>query len=779
MIGKTISHYKILEKLGEGGVGVVYKAEDTKLRRTVALKFLRPQAITGDEDKIRFIHEAQAAAALDNPNICTVYEIGETEGQTYISMAYIEGQSLKERIQSGSLELAAALDIAIQAASGLQAAHAKGITHRDIKSANVMITPEGQVKIMDFGLAKTVGATQMTKTGTTLGTAACMSPEQALGQPTDHRTDIWSLGVVLYEMLTGQVPFKGEYDPALMYSIVNESPKPVTSLRADVPLEVEQVVRKALTKDPEKRYQRAEDLIKELNELRENLDLLSKRGRMQLRLMRQRRRIMFGIVAAVAVVALIIAVIRYIPVGTQPIDSIAVLPLENLSGDPNQEYFADGVTEALITELSRIGALRVISRTSAMHYKETDKTLPEIARELDVDAVVAGSVLPAGERVRITAQLIGAVPERHLWSDNYDRDFGDILILSSEVAQAIAREIRIALTPEVEARLASVHSVNPEAHDLYLRGKYHYCKATKEGAEKANEYFQQAIKIDPDYARAYAMLALVYEFLWARGDLPLDEVKAKVETLVKKALEIDDTIAEAHMSLAVIRMRVGWDWVGAEKEFKRAIELNPSLVDARVAYAHHLMAMGRFEESVAEAKHALQLDPVSRMTNMSLAYIYRTTRQYDKAIAQYRRMTELEPNDPRPHTMLAWTYEAMERYEDAVRARKKSMTLWGAPPERIAALDSAYSKSGPKGYWMWLLESLKGLYDRNRCYTAVIYARLGDKDQAFAWLEKAYKEHDRLIYLMKVSPSYDLLRDDPRFQDLLRRMNFPENETQK
>ncbi|NIM18695.1 MAG: protein kinase [Candidatus Latescibacteria bacterium] len=789
MIGQTISHYRITEKLGEGGMGVVYKAEDTRLKRTVALKFLSPKLLANEPVKKRFLHEAQAAAGLTHPRICTIHEIHEADGHIFIVMEYIEGESLAEKIASGGpLPIEEALDIAVQVARGLAKAHSEGIVHRDIKPGNVLITPEGQAKVVDFGLAKLATQTRITRTGMAVGTVAYMSPEQAQGQEVDHRTDIWSLGAMLYEMLTGQLPFRGEAETAVLYSILNEAPEPVTSPRGDVPVAVEDIIEKALSKDPAKRHETTHELLAELETQREQITLGIKERRFRaLRKLRRRKRLAAGIVAG-AVVVLAIVLTQTFSGRDVAIDSVAVLPFDNLSGDAEQEYLSDGMTEALITELSKIGALRVISRTSAMLYKKADKPLPQMARELNVGAVVEGSVLRDGNRVRITAQLIGAEPERHLWADNYDRDFGDILILSSEVAQAIAHEIQVTLTPEEQVRLMSARPVNPEAHELYLRGKFHYFKYTKEELEKADDYFQQAIEIDPNYAQAYAGLAASIEFQAWAGHRPLEEAKTEIETLVRKALEIDDTIAEAYLALSGKRFFLDWDWLGGEEEMKRAIELNPGLSESHYEYAHYLAAMGRFEESIAEAKRALQLDPVSSLTNATLAFMYYFARQYDRSIKQYLQSTELAPNSARAYRALAWTYEATERYEDAVRAQQKAMTLQGNlegnPPEKVAAevaaLDSAYSESGPRGYWRWHLESLKGQYDSTPTYAAQYYAQLGDKDQALAWLERAYEKHAGRLYLLKVSPSYDPLRDDPRFQDLLRRMNFPlDNEIQK
>ncbi|MDH3216959.1 MAG: protein kinase, partial [Candidatus Krumholzibacteria bacterium] len=676
MIGQTISHYKILEELGGGGMGVVYKAEDTKLKRTVALKFLPPELTRDKDAKTRFIHEARGASALQHNNICAIHEIEETpDGRLFICMDCYEGETLKQKITRGPLQVEEAIDIASQVTAGLSEAHAAGVVHRDIKPANVMVTDKGVVKILDFGLAKLAGQTKVTKTGMTVGTVAYMSPEQARGDETDSRSDIWSLGVMLYEMLAGRLPFRGEVEPAMLYSILNEDPEPVTRTRGDVPIAVEDIIEKALAKERAKRYETMDELLSELETQRDHLTLGIKERRFRaLRRLKRRKRLVAGTVAVVVLVAAAVLT-QMFHTRSMRIDSIAVLPLENLMGDPEQEYFVDGMTEALITELYKIGALRVISKTSVMRYKDTDKPLPQIARELNVDAVVEGSVFRAGERVRITAQLIGAEPERHLWADNYDRDLSDILALFSDVAQAIAGEIRVTLTPQEQARLASVRPVNPEAQELYLRGKYHIYKSTKAGAKEAIDYFQQAIEIDPDYAEAYAMLAGGHLLLWYFGDLSPEQARSRVAPPLQKALQIDDLLPEAHYIMATIKHYLDWDWAGAETEFKRAIELNANLAENRSEYAWYLVATGRFEEAIAQAKRAVQLDPFSYWTNLTLASTYYYAREYDLAIAHWQQMIELELNVPTAYWWLARTYVQMGAYEDGVKTLQKSLTL--------------------------------------------------------------------------------------------------------
>jgi serine/threonine-protein kinase len=785
MIGQTVSHYRILEELGGGGMGVVYKAEDTKLKRVVALKFLPPELTRDKGAKTRFIHEARAASALQHNNICAVHEIDETpDGRLFISMDCYEGETLNEKIGRGPLPVEEAMEIVSQVASGLSEAHAAGMVHRDIKPANTMVTDKGDVKILDFGLAKLAGQTKLTKTGMTVGTVAYMSPEQARGEETDARSDIWSLGVMLYEMLAGGLPFRGEVEPAMLYAIMNEEPAPVTSIRRDVPVGVEDIIEKALAKEPVKRYETVDALLSDLETQRDRITLGIKERRFRaLRMLKRRRRLLMGTAAAVALVAAVVLV-QVFHKPTMRIDSIAVLPLENLMNDPDQEYFVDGMTEALIADLAKIGALHTISRTSVMQYKDARKPLPQIARELGVDAIVEGSVLREGNQVRITVQLIHASTDRHLWADHYDRELRDILALQSEVAQSIAHEIQVTLTPQEQARLASTRQVNPEAHELYLRGKYHYFKMGSESLAKADTYFQQAIQADSNCAEAYAGLAASYELQAWASLRPMAETKAGIESLVKKALEIDETLAEAYVALSGKRFYLDWDWLGGEETIKRAIELNPGLAEAHYEYAYYLAAMGRLEAAIAEARRAVQLDPVSDLMNGTLVNIYRLADQYDQAIAFCRQGSEMDPNTGWPYWGLVSLYEDLERYGEAADARKKAWTLSGSPPEevaaKIAALDSIWAASGAEGYRRWGLEKwkarLNGEYDRHPTWTAMYYASVGDKEQAFAWMEKAYAKRDGPLFSIQVQPMWDPLRDDPRFEDLVRRMNFPEIE---
>ena len=562
MIGTTISHYKILEKLGGGGMGVVYKAQDTRLDRPIALKFLPADLTRDTEARERFIHEAKAASGLQRNNICNIHDIEETkDGQLVIVMDCYEGETLKKKIERGPLTIEEALDLTVQVAEGLLKAHEKGIVHRDIKPANIMVTDDGVAKVLDFGLAKLARQTRLTKAGTTLGTFAYMSPEQTRGQQVDHRTDIWSIGVVLYEMLTGQLPFKGDYENAVVYSILNLHQVPITGLRTGVPAELERIVEKALAKNPAERYQHADDLVADLRTVKRQLET----GETASALVGQgevKKRPWF-LYAGLAVIAVLVirGVVLLITPARVPLDSIAVLPFRNLSADPEQEYFSDGVTEALIAELSRIQALRVISRTSVMRYKKTDKGLPQIAAELNVSALIEGSVQRVQDDVRITAQLVAVAPERHLWANTFTKSYGNILALQSEVAQAIAKEIKITVTPEEQQRLASARPVKPEAHEAYLKGRFFIDKFDESDIRKGISSFEQAIAADSSLALAYAGLAEGYDYLWSLGMMPSRDAFPKIKTWAMKALSIDGTLSEAYATIGDVEV-AEWNWQG-------------------------------------------------------------------------------------------------------------------------------------------------------------------------------------------------------------------------
>lgn len=539
--------YKVLKELGRGGMGIVYKAEDIKLKRAVALKFLPPELTRDPDARERFIQEARAASALDHPNICAIHEIEDTEaGQMYIAMACYEGESLKEKIARGPLEVEEATDIAIQIAQGLAKAHRKDIVHRDIKPANIMMTDEGVAKILDFGLAKLAGQVRLTRAGTTMGTVAYMSPEQARGEAVDHRTDIWSLGVVLYEMLTGELPFKGEYEQGLIHSILNDQLRRVTTVRKSLPPELERIIGKAMARDAAERYQHAHDIELDLKSLRKRIET-EKEDKKPAKPLSLKRKLSYAAGGLIVLLAILfLAKITIFKERQKPIDSIAVLPFQNLSADPEQEYFSDGMTDALLAELSKIKALRVISRTSVMRYKKAEKPLPQIARELNVTAIIEGSVQRAEDEVRITAQLVRAAPEKHVWANSFTKNFKNILALQSEVAQAIAKEIDITMTAEDRQRLTGSRPVDPEAHEAYLKGHFFIDKWTETDIRKGIAYFEQAIAKDPSFASAYTGLAEGYDNLCTLRLMPAKEGIQKIKELALKALSIDKSHAEAY-----------------------------------------------------------------------------------------------------------------------------------------------------------------------------------------------------------------------------------------
>jgi serine/threonine-protein kinase len=777
MIGKTISHYKILEKLGEGGMGVVYKAEDTRLRRTVALKFLSPEMTRDADAKRRFEQEARAAATLEHINVCNIYEIDETaDGQTYIVMACYDGETLKDRIHRGPLRLEEAIDIAMQIGEGLKEAHEKKLVHRDIKGANIMITSKGQAKIMDFGLAKLSGQTKLTKEASTIGTVAYMSPEQAAGKEVDHRTDIWSLGVLLYEMITGRLPFRGEYEPSVIYSILNENPEPVTGLRTGVPVELERIINKILKKTADERYQTVSDALVDLQAVKRTGSPERRKHRPGMRRPLKRYALLSG--ALLVMITLIVLGVRILFTGKiHGIESIAVLPLENLSDDPAQEYFVDGMTDALIAELAQISALRIISRTSVMRYKGTRKSLPEIAGEINVDALVEGTVLQSDGQVRITVQLVQANPEKHLWADNYVRDLQDVIQMQKEVARSIAHEIQVSVTRDEQARLLHVRTVNPEAHEAYLKGRYYFNQRTKDGFSKAIEYFNQAIGNDPDYAAAYAGLSDCYCVAPAYYLMVPAEAYPKAKAAAITALELDDNNPEANASLAGVKHNYDWAFSEAESLYKKAISLNPNFASAHQWYGELLTALGRSDEAMAEVERAHELDPFSPVINSVWGQTFFFARDYDGAIRQLRYTLELHPDFHMTYYLLSNAYSHKNMHEEAIKTAQKSKTI-SDNPLHIANLGYIYAKAGEKEKALEELRLMKNLPNQqlllHAATMAILYIGLGDQEMAFYWLERAFEQYDYLISFMNVNPQFDTLRSDPRFIDLLKRIGLRE-----
>jgi len=795
LVGRRIGHYEIISNIGRGGMGEVYLARDTSLDRRVALKLLPADFMTDAERVRRFTQEAKAASALDHPNLCAIHEVGQSSSFLYIAMQYVEGVTLRQLIGSRPLELDALLSISLQAADALAAVHDLSIVHRDIKSDNIIVTPKGQAKVLDFGLAKLTSSraradmseTELTRTGVVMGTPSYMSPEQARGERVDHRSDIFSLGVVIYEMATGEVPFKRKSSAETMNAVINEPHTPVAEINKEIPAELYAVIDRALSKEPADRYQRMGDMLSDLRQVGRAVGLLGpsdseaplipyvplgrRSGRRWMSAM-----VLLGLTLLVGL-GLWFFYLRPAPQPPLRIQSLVVLPLENLSGDPQQEYFADGMTDALIGDLAKIGALHVISRTSAMHYKGTKKSLPEIARELKVDAVVEGTVQRAGDRVGVRVQLIQASTDRHLWVETYERDLRDVLGLQSEIAHAIAREIQAKITSAEQVRLAGNRSVNRKAFDDHLQGRYLYWHMrTKENLEKAIEYFQSAISADPTYAPAYVGLADCYNLLGTEqiGALPPIEARRQAKEAVGTALELDSELAEAHAALGWVK-HFDWEWAAAEREFKLAIELNPNHANGHLFYAGFLASSGRLEEGIREVNRAQELDPFSLAISAQRGFILENARRYDEAIEQLRRVIAMDPNHYPAYWYLGHTYAADGQFNEAIAASERAAALSGRAPGSLGFLGLAYGLAGRKDEANKVLKELLEL--KRRRYVsppalANVYIGLGDKDQVFFWLEKAYQERSNYMAWMKVFPLHDPLRSDPRFDDLLRRIGL-------
>jgi serine/threonine protein kinase/tetratricopeptide (TPR) repeat protein len=794
--------YQIDELMGRGGMGVVYKAEDTKLRRVVALKFL-PEELAHDHQAVeRFQREARTASALNHPHICTIYDIDEHEGQHFLALEFLEGKTLREYLLAKRLGIDTIIDLGIQVSSGLEAAHAKGIIHRDIKPGNIFVTDSGQAKILDFGLAKLLperrpkagedvsagmptmtAEEQLTSPGAAVGTVAYMSPEQALGKELDTRTDLFSLGVVLYEMATGILPFRGDTSAALFDGILHKAPAPPNRLNPDLPEGLERIIDKALEKDREVRYQSAKEVRADLRRISAPVSAAAEKP-----FKPRRSRWQLAALASGFVVVLFLAIVFSLNIGgwrnrlvgsasPPAIRSLAVLPLDNLSGDPAQEYFADGMTEALITDLSKIGALRVISRTSVMQYKGAKKSIPEIARALKVDAVIEGSVLRAGDRVRITAQLIGAVPERHLWANSYDRDLRDILAVHSEVAQAIAREIKIAVSPEESSRLASFRQVNPEAYDDYLKGRYESGHWTGESFKRGIAFFQAAIDKDPTFAPAYAALANASAGIGYWGHVPSQQVLPMAKAAALRAVELDESLAEAHRALGVVYWYYDWDVAVAERELKRALALDSNNASIHIGYAMFLATVrNNRQEAMAEARRVQELDPasISVTTKIFTAWVFFFEREYSQALHQAQAALAIDPNYPQAYYVLGLVAIGQSRPADAIAPLEKAVAL-SRDSVSIAYLASAYALAGQKTKAQALLDELSEKAKQEYISPlrfVWIYASLGDVDSAFKWLEKSYEKREAMLWWLNVSPFMDPLRSDPRFGELRRKIGL-------
>jgi TolB-like protein/Tfp pilus assembly protein PilF len=763
--------FRILEEVGRGGMGIVNKAEDVNLKRPIALKFLPPHLVNYRDLKERFLVEARAAAALSHPNICVVHEVGESDGRPYIAMEFMEGETLRDRVGTDPLKPEVALDIAEQVAAGLGESHRKGIIHRDVKSANIMVTPGGRVKIMDFGLARLTGSTLVTREGTAMGTVAYMSPEQARGEEVDHRTDIWSFGVVLYEILTGRMPFKGEHEQAVIRSILKETPRPVSDIRAGIPPGIDQIVSRTLEKDPNKRYPRMEELRNDLKSI--SAGIVPERIKLKLmkaKLRKKKRAILSAGAAALAVIAILAFVL--LTGRTEAIGSLAVLPLENLSGDPGQDYFAAGITETLITDLSRLGGLkRVTARGSAMRYKGTQLSYAKIARELRVDALVTGSVLRSEGRVSITVHLIDPETEDMVWSNRYERDLKDVIRLHNEIVAAIVGEIRVRLTPGEKARLASAQTVDPEAYDAYLKGCIEANRLSPKNLDMAMDYFRLALKKDPSFALGHIGIAGVWNIRGHLGYILPREAVPEVREAVSRALALDNRLAQAHRVLGSMLFYLEYDWEGALQSWRQAIELEPNNAESSVGRAAFDCAMGKQEGTVEAFEQALESDPYNPQLRDFFGHQLLRLRRYDEAVQQFRQVLSAETSFTSSFNGLWRAFHFKGMFDEAAEYAVQYLDAAGFP-DIAETLDRERNDLGYAASMRGAAARLAEISAQS-ILIARFYAFAGEKSLALNWLERAYRDGDSTMVYLKVDPSFDILRDDQRFRDLLLRMNFP------
>jgi serine/threonine protein kinase/tetratricopeptide (TPR) repeat protein len=780
LLGHNIGPYRVDALLGAGGMGEVYRAWDTRLRRPVALKFLAREFLNDDESVERFAQEARAASALSHPNICTVYDVGEADGRPFIAMEYLEGQTLRARMGEVALAEPKALEYAIEISSGLAAAHQKGIVHRDLKPENLWVTGEDRIKILDFGLAELTeplasgeqGEVSMpSEQARVMGTVGYMSPEQVRGQPLDHRTDIFSFGAILFEMLTGSRAFKGASSLDTLIAILNAKPPELEHPGSS------RIVRRCLEKKPADRFQSASDLTLDLKAaLAASIGVGPDSAE---RSPLSRRRLMRAAVGASAVVVLpafwMLLPSRFRKASGPRITRLAVLPLVNLSSDVQQEYFADGMTDLLITELGQIGALRVISRPSIMQFKGTKKPLAEIAKELGVTAVIVGSVQSSGNRVRITAQLVDAASGQQLWTRSYERELTDVLTLQGEVARAIADEVQARVSSEEAGRLArKQHKIVPAALDAYLLGRYYWDQFKDDSILKAIDYFDQAILLDPAYAAAYGGLATCWTAFLFTDARPWAETISKAREAAVKALALDDALAEAHHAMAIVRYQE-WDWKEVETEVRKAIALNPGFSTSHVLYSNMLRHLGRADESIAEGKLALEVDPLSLQTNQMLGDAYMSARRYDLAIAQFQRGLELHPEDSALQYQIGWAYVYSGSLEKGIETIRTSQAADGVDPSvspDLAYIDSMLGRRDQTRKVLTQLLTLAKEYPVSPGMIALVYAALDDTAQALIWLEKAYRQHSSMMTWLKTDPRFDKIRNEPRFQDLMRRVGL-------
>ncbi|HEY3043677.1 MAG TPA: protein kinase [Vicinamibacterales bacterium] len=772
LLGQSLDHFRIDAVLGAGGMGVVYRAYDTRLERTVALKVVSDRSLD-PEARQRLVREARHASALSHPNICTMYEIGDIAGDPFIAMEYIDGEPLDRIVARGPLPVRQVLEYGLQIAGALAHAHGRGILHRDLKASNIVIAGDGRATILDFGVARRLDANAVDRASRSdldapiAGTLAYMAPEVLRGQPADARADIWALGIVLHELLAGAAPFSGETGFALSSAILHEPP---AALPPDVPNGVAAVVTRCLEKDPQRRYQQATDVQADLERAQRTLE--RRRG----------RTVLVTGAAAIAAIAVLgaawLAAVRVRSGGPPPIvseRSLAVLPLDNLSGRADQDYFADGLTDALITDLSQIHALRVVSRTTIQTYKGSHAPLPDIARALHVDLVVEGSVVRTGDHVRVTAQLIDAGADRHLWARSYERSIDDVVSLQREVARAIAREIGVTVTPREEARLAPTATINPEAHEAYLEGRYAWNKRTEASMKQALEYFNRAVAIDPKYAPAYAGIADTYNLMQFYSGYSPNVVFPPAREAAERALALDEALPEAHAALAYVLAFYDWKWADAEREFRRTLELEPNNADVYHSFSRFLAATGRIDESLANLKHAQELEPTPLIFKANEGITFYFARQYDRTIEQLNKVLELDPTFDTANWGLGLAYEQKHDYGRAIREFEHASATSPGSANVLGSLGHAYALAGRRDDAMRVLSRIEEIGRTHYVpsfFSAEVYLGLGDNARALELLEKSYEEHSTLLGYAKMDPRLDPIRNNPQFAGLLRRIGL-------
>ncbi|HEX8249658.1 MAG TPA: protein kinase [Pyrinomonadaceae bacterium] len=848
--GKNFGRYAVLSLIGKGGMGEVYLAQDKSLNRKVALKILSAK-FAGDDDLLRrFEREAETASALNHPNILTVYEFGKEDGLHFITTEFVEGETLREKLKRERLSVPEILNIAEQTASALAAAHSAGIIHRDVKPENIMLRADGLVKVLDFGLAKFVekaeehdpdAVTQPyvhTQPGTVMGTVFYMSPEQARGKQIDERSDVWSLGVILYEMTTSQLPFQDETASDVIASILKSNPAPITHHAKDAPRELSNIIMKALRKDSSERYQKMSEMLGEIKDFRQELEFEAKRlgksgvvtqnnlqqnGYRTLSSMRSQQFatridattnapsipappkkyglpvLIFSAAACLATLfawqtgktdgvfnpALMVLIIALIAgaylmysayfrfAGGADYRSIAVLPLGNSGGDAEMEYLSEGISESLINNLSQLPDVKVIARSSSFKYKYNAENLREIAKTLNVATILTGWVMRRGENLQISVELINARDNTQIWGEQYSRRADDLLVIQSDISREIADKLHPRLTLSEQKQLVRHETKNSVAYELLLKGRFYRAKGGTESRKRAVEYFNEAIAVDPNYALAYAELAFTYRILVGSGSLDPKEFTPKAEAAALKALELDETLADAHFALAFLKINA-WEWAEAEFEFKRAIELNPNLARAYIGYSGYLSRTGRHDEAVAEIRRAKELDPLSTIINGNYGLVLYFAGRYDEAIKILRETLEFDPNFSFAHLYLGYNYSANGMFAEAIEAYRKAFSLGQETPSNKIYLGAAYARAGERDKAQAILSELEtGESYVSPAELAVLYTALGDREKAFASLEKAFALHDLQLQYLATDPAFKSLRDDSRFTDLLKKIGLP------